>query len=219
MRAKALLLAFALSACASTPGVTDAPAPFSGAAAQTAVTEEFPIAVDLPAGTYRLDPRHKSVSFRIRHMELAWFTARFDTVDATLELDPADPARSRLHATIDPQSVNTGVLNAAGERGFDRQIGRALGDAPITFASTAIERTGRNTARITGDLTMNGQTHPATLEASFAGGAVDPLRGAAMVLGFSAHGVIDRTQWGVTQWGSFAGDDVQIVIEVELVRG
>ena len=88
----------------------------------------------------------------------------------------------------------------------------------MTFASTAIERTGRNTARITGDLTMNGQTHPATLEASFAGGAVDPLRGAATVLGFSAHGVIDRTQWGVTDWGAFAGNEVQIVIEVELVR-
>ncbi len=153
-------------------------------------------------------------------MELAWFTARFDTVEATLELDPADPTRSRLSVSLDPQSVNTGVLNAQGERGFDRQIGRALG-APerVTFVSTAIERTGRNTARVTGDLTMNGQTHPATLEASFAGAAVDPLRGAAMVLGFSAHGTINRTQWGVDDWRSFAGDEVQIVIETEFVRG
>jgi polyisoprenoid-binding protein YceI len=219
MRAALLALAFALSACASAAGVADAPAPFTGAAPVAAAEAAYPVAVDLPAGTYRLDPRHASVLFRIRHMELAWFTARFDTVEASLELDPADPTRSRITASIDPQSVNTGVLNAQGERGFDRQIGRALGgEQRITFASTAIERTGRNTARITGDLTMNGQTHPATLEASFAGGAADPLRGTAMVLGFSAHGVIDRSQWGVTQWSAFAGDDVQLVIEVELVR-
>ena len=48
--------------------------------------------------------------------------------------------------------------------------------------------------------------------------AADPLRGAQTVLGFSAHGVIDRTQWGVNDWSSFAGNDVQLIIEVELVR-
>lgn len=219
MRAAILSLGLVLAACASASGVADAPPPFSSAQPATApAAADYPIAVDLPAGTYRLDPRHASVLFRIRHMELAWFTARFDTVQAELTLDPADPTRSRLTATIDPTSVNTGVLNGQGERSFDRQIGRNLGGAPMTFTSTAIERTGRNTARVTGDLTMNGQTHPVTLEASFAGGAVDPLRGAAMVLGFSAHGVIDRTQWGVTQWGAFAGNEVQLVIEVELVR-
>lgn len=218
MRMAVMSMCLLLTACASAAGVADAPPPFAAPQAAAASAEQYPIAVDLPAGTYRLDPRHASVLFRIRHMELAWFTARFDTVQASLELDPADPTRSRLAATIDPTSVNTGVLNGQGERSFDRQIGRNLGGAPITFTSTTIERTGRNTARVTGDLTMNGQTHPVTLEASFAGGAVDPLRGAAMVLGFSAHGVIDRSQWGVTQWSAFAGNDVQLVIEVELVR-
>lgn len=220
MRAAAFSLCLILAACASAAGVADAPAPFTAAAPAQAAPQaaSYPLAVDLPAGTYRLDPRHASVLFRIRHMQLAWFTARFDTIETSLELDPADPSRSRLSAAIDASSVNTGVLSAQGERGFDRQIARALGGGRISFTSTAIERTGANTARVTGDLTMNGQTHPATLEASFAGGAVDPLRGAAMVLGFSAHGVIDRSQWGVNDWSAFAGNDVQIVIEVELVR-
>jgi polyisoprenoid-binding protein YceI len=182
---------------------------------------DYAVAVDLPAGTYRLDPRHASVTFRIRHTGLAWFTARFDGKAATLDLDPADPARSQLRASVDADSVNTGVLNAQGERAFDRSIGRALGEETtptISFASTSIERTGQHTARVTGDLTMNGQTHPAVLEVTFDGGAVDPLRGGAMVLGFSAHGTIDRTQWGVTEWQSFTGTDVQIVVEAELIR-
>lgn len=222
MRAAILALTLALSACALTQGAGDAPAPFAPAPPPAAaVQEQYPVAVDLPAGSYRLDPRHASVLFRIRHMELAWFTARFDTVEATLELDANNPAQSRLMASVATNSVNTGVLNAQGERGFDRQIGRTLGGEAserISFASTAIERTGRNTARVTGDLTMNGQTHPATLDVTFDGGRVDPLRGGAMVLGFSAHGTIARSTWGVTNWSSFAGDTVQIVIEAELIR-
>jgi polyisoprenoid-binding protein YceI len=221
MRVSAILFAIALSACATAAGAPDQAPPFTGEAPASATAADYPIAVDLPAGSYRLDPRHASVVFRIRHMGLAWFTARFDGKAATLTLDPADPSRSQLRASVDADTVNTGVLNAAGERAFDRSIGRALGEETtpsISFISTAIERTGEHTARITGDLTMNGQTHPATFEATFDGGAVDPLRGGAQVLGFSAHGSINRSEWGVTEWRSFTGEEVQIVIEAELVR-
>jgi polyisoprenoid-binding protein YceI len=216
MRAVCLAFAFGLSACVTAAGAPDRPPPFT---AQQAVAgpSDFPISVDLPAGAYSLDPRHASVHFRIRHEDLAWFTARFDTKDATLTLDPADPSRSRLEANVDPNSVNTGLPDDS-DRSFDRAIGRALGGRPITFVSTSIERTGEHTARMTGDLTMNGRTHPATLDVTFAGAMTDPLRGGAVVLGFSAHGVINRADWGVTEWQAFTGDDVQIVIEAELVR-
>jgi len=71
---------------------------------------------------------------------------------------------------------------------------------------------------VTGDLAMNGQTHPATLDVTFEGGHGDLLRGGAFVLGFSAQGTIDRRQWGVNEWSSFAGHDVQLVISAELVH-
>lgn len=220
MRRSAFAFVLLLAACSSVEGATaPSAAPFSGAPQASApAAANYPIAVDLPAGTYRLDPRHASAIFRIRHIGLSWFTARFDNVQASLELDPADPSRSRLTAQIDPISTNTNVLSAQGERSFDRQIGRALGEQPVTFVSTSIERTGQYTANVTGDLTMNGQTHPATLQVTFAGGTVDALRGAQMVLGFSAHGTINRADWDVTDWGQFAGDEVQIVIEAEFVR-
>jgi polyisoprenoid-binding protein YceI len=221
MRISALLFALAVAACASLPGAQNQPPPFTGEAPQATASADYPVAVDLPAGAYRLDPRHASVLFRVRHMGLAWFTARFDGRAATLTLDPTDPSRSTLTASVDADSVNTGVLNNSGERAFDRSIARALGEdatPTITFASTSIERTGAHTARVTGDLTMNGQTHPATLDVTFDGGAVDPLRGGAMVLGFSAHGAISRAQWGVSEWSAFTGDEVQIVIEGEFVK-
>lgn len=209
MRWSALIAALACTALLSATGAS---------AQSTAPAADFPVAVDLPAGAYQLDPRHASVLFRIQHGGIAWFTARFDTKAATLTLDPADPSHSQLSASIDATSVNTGVLNTQGERSFDQSIGRALGAGQISFTSTAIERTGEQTARVTGDLTLNGQTHPATLEATFEGSGRDILRGGNMVLGFSARGAIDRTQWGVNDWRAFTGSEVQIVIEAEFVR-
>ncbi len=182
------------------------------AAAQTAPA----VSVDQPSGVYRLDPRHASVLFRIRHMDLSWFTARFDTKDATLELNSDDVTQSRFTASV--AGVNTGVLNRDGERAFDAQIDRAMGGAPITFTSTAIERTGEDTARVTGDLTLNGQTHPATFEVRFTGSTTDILRGGNRVLGFSAVGTIDRETWGMRDWRAFTGEQVEIVIEAEFVR-
>ncbi|MBI3439760.1 MAG: YceI family protein [Proteobacteria bacterium] len=225
MRAFIIALGLGLAACVSAQGAVDSQSPFSGQpAAQTQSQTPSPQSftpIDVPAGAYRIDPRHTSVLFRIRHEGISWFTARFDTKDATLQLDPANPSQTHLTASVDATSVNTGLTNTAGERAFDHAIGNAIGaqaTQQITFNSTAVERTGQNTARVTGDLTMNGQTHPATLEVTFGGAHNDIVRGGAVAIGFSAHGVIDRSQWGVTQWTAFAGNDVQIVIETEFTH-
>ncbi|MEQ1491101.1 MAG: YceI family protein, partial [Terricaulis sp.] len=129
MRWSALFVALAATAlvnvsCASAQSTASAQ-PIA-TAHPTAPAANFPIAVDLPAGTYQLDPRHASVLFRIQHGGLAWFTARFDTKTATLTLDPADPSHSQLTASVDATSVNTGVLNAQGARNFAQTSGRAL---------------------------------------------------------------------------------------------
>jgi len=227
MRAFVVAAFLVVSACASVQGAENAPPPFStdAAAAPTAPSldgvADYPIPVDLPAGAYRIDPNHATVLFRIRHMELAWLTARFNDKDATLDLDPTDPSRSRLTASVATASVSSGVADQQGEGRFDHTLARVLGaDATprISFTSTAIHRTGAHTAQVTGDLTLNGQTHPATLDVTFDGGRVDPLRGGSMVLGFSAHGSIDRSQWGVNNWSAFVGNEVQIVIEAELIK-
>ncbi|MDX2237687.1 MAG: YceI family protein [Hyphomonadaceae bacterium] len=217
---RALLLCALLASCAAVAGAPDQAAPFVQAPSPAAPSAPMETPA-VPTGAYRLDRNHASVLFRIRHMDLAWFTGRFDTIEATLELNGERPELSKLNAQIGAASVNSGVLADNGERRFDGVIARALGaetSPQITFASTAIERTDATHARVTGDLTLNGQTHPATLDVTFDGARVDPLRGGAMVLGFSAYGTIDRTQWSVSDWRAFTGEIVQIVIEAELVK-
>ena len=62
-----------------------------------------------------------------------------------------------------------------------------------------VERTGPNTANITGDLTLLGVTKPVTLEARFNGGYEGmPVYDPNGRVGFSAHGSFNRSEFGMT---------------------
>ena len=75
---------------------------------------------------------------------------------------------------------------------------------------------------ITGNLTMHGVTKPVTLAATEEGTGRDPWGNERM--GFSAHGKLDRREFGLT-WnaaletgGVLVGDDIKLNIEAELVK-
>lgn len=176
-----------------------------------------------PAGAYVMDKAHTSVTFRVSHMGFSRYTARFASIDGRLKFDPAHPTAMAVEATIDPQSL---ALNAPPAGFHDQLMGPSFFDAAkfkaITFKSTKVALTGKNTAKVTGDFTLHGVTKPVTLDVTYNGGypanAMDP--GGARV-GFSAHGVIQRSAFGmgfgVPAKGSNmgVGDDVEVMIETE----
>jgi polyisoprenoid-binding protein YceI len=232
MRSFILAASLALAACATAQAQPGEPAPAQqNAAAATAspVPAALPDAsgasldpADAPAGTYNLDPRHASVIWRVRHTGVGIYVARFDQTAAVLNFDPQQPEASTLSVTIQANSVSTGLRGANGELSFDHQIAQVLGaDAhpEITFESKSVTRTGPTTGLVAGDLTLNGQTHPATLEVNFHGGRFVQLRG-KHVLAFSARTIIDRKQWDVESliFNRFAGDEVEIIVEGEFVK-
>ncbi|QCI78714.1 YceI family protein [Hankyongella ginsenosidimutans] len=68
-------------------------------------------ALDVPSGVYAVDPTHASVTWKVMHLGLAKYTARFTKVDAELTLDAADPTKSKVFVAIDPRSVRTDYPN------------------------------------------------------------------------------------------------------------
>lgn len=206
------LSALALTACTTNPSGAASPA-----IAAQAPTEAASVQITAPTAAYGLDLSHTSVQFRIRHLGLAMYTARFNKVDGTLNFNQADPTASTIEVTIDPSSVDTGLQFArANDQGkFNGEIAQALGASPITFKSTKVERTGPAVGRVTGDLTMNGQTRPVTLDVTYYGSRTSPFAPTKTLMGFAARGVIDRTQWGVNNWIQFTDRNVEIVIESE----
>jgi polyisoprenoid-binding protein YceI len=169
-----------------------------------------------PAGIYVVDTKHVSVHWKISHLGLSNYTARFDKIDGELNFDPKDPSKSTVRITIDPKSVNTGLPDfdkkLAGEGYFD-----SAKNPSITFTSTSIEKTSDTTGKITGDLSLNGVTKPVTLDTVFNGGAFNQYAG-GHALGFSAKTKIKRSDFGMTTLLPAVGDDVEILIEIEFLQ-
>jgi polyisoprenoid-binding protein YceI len=168
-----------------------------------------------------MDPTHASVTWKVMHMGLSNYTARFAKSDATLVFDPAKPEASKLTATVDPLSIRTDFPFVEKED-FDKKLAK---DAKwfnaeffdkITFASTAVKMTGAKTADVTGDLTLLGVTKPVVLKVTFNGGMAAHPMTKKPAIGFSATGSVKRSEFGLTGGIPFVGDDVAVSIEAEM---
>lgn len=212
----------ALAACSPPP----AQKPAEPAAKAAPAAPEPPATAD--AGDYVMDLSHTSVNFRLSHIGLSNYTARFTRMDGKLAFDPANPAAQSVTATIDAHSLQTNYPDPA-KLDFDAQVEKQFLEADkfptITFASTKVEPTGPRTATITGDLTLHGVTRPITLEATYNGGykagQMDP---SGARVGFSAHGAFNRSDFGIA-YGLPApgttlgvGDRIDVAIETEFTK-
>ncbi len=181
-----------------------------------------PVAVDVPKGIYTLDPPHASLVFKVNHLGFSNYTARFSKFDAKLTIDPKRPAKAQLSATIDPRSLE---LNAPPAGFLDQLMGEQFFDAAkypeMTFKSTKVSLTNIDTAEVTGNLTLHGQTHPVTMHVKFNGGYPGMQMDPHARIGFSAEGELKRSDFGMgfgvpapgTKFG--VGDEVSFAIEAE----
>jgi polyisoprenoid-binding protein YceI len=175
---------------------------------------------DMPAGIYVQDDAHTSLTWKVNHLGLSNYTARFTKVKATLDYDPKNPEKSTVTAVIDPLSVRTDFPKPE-EKDFDLKLATDkawfnAGEFPkIEFKSTRIERTGETTGKIHGDLTMLGITKPVVLDATFNGAYAKMPFSNLPALGFSATTSLQRSHWGFDTYVPTIGDKVDVMIEME----
>lgn len=166
-----------------------------------------------PIGRYAVEPHHTEVMFSIIYQGTTDYYGRFDRTSGTLNYDAAEPEKSALTITIDMTSIDTpsAALNRelSGPDVFD-----AAKFPTATFTATSITRSGPTTGKITGNLTIKNITKPVTLDVTFHGGAMNPMSN-AYSMGFSATGIIKRTDFGITgmRWEPLVSDDVKLIIE------
>ncbi len=211
---------------------------FSGLVAAAALAFAVPaFAADMPAmtvtpnppaGAYTLDKTHGSLLFRVNHLGFSHYTARFTRFDAQLQFDPAKPEAMHVSATVDATSIQTDYPNP--KPNFDKELqSKSWLDAAafpkMTFESATVQKTGANTAKVSGNLTLHGVTKPVSLDITYNGGYagmnMDP---GGSRIGFSARGVLKRSDFGVA-FGIPApgttigvGDDVEVIIEAEFIK-
>jgi polyisoprenoid-binding protein YceI len=167
--------------------------------------------------TYKVDTSHSAIRFTVRHMMFAKVHGRFDKWAAELELDEDDPTNARVDVKIEAASVSTsedkrdGHLRSADF--FDVEH-----HPELRFVSKRVEKKGDD-LHLVGDLTIRGTTREVALEVERLGEGKNPW--GQRVIGFSAHGKIERKDFGLT-WnaaletgGVLVGDAVNIEIELE----
>jgi polyisoprenoid-binding protein YceI len=167
-----------------------------------------------PAGEYRLDKSHTSVTMKLTHLGLSYYTMRFDKVQGDYAYDPAHPEATKVEVTIDPTSVDTG------DAGFNRQIAGEVFEADkfpqIRFVSTGLRSTSDGRGVLVGDLTFHGVTKTVNLDVIYNGLGRGLLHEPRM--GFSASTVIRRSDFGATKYEPMVGDTVSVLIETEFSK-
>lgn len=221
----AAVLAILLLSIASCSPDESAPAAAPQAAPAEAAAAPAPAAPDvskLPAGAYKLDPSHASLVFKVNHLGFSNYTAQFRSFTVDMTLDPANPEAAKLTTLIDLKSLDipTPPAGFVAELLSDAWLGASI-TPQMKYESTRITRTGPATADILGNLTLKGVTKPVTLHATFNGGYEGHPMDPAARIGFSAHGTLKRSDFGIDIGipapGSTMGvfDEVTFEIETE----
>ena len=168
---------------------------------------------------WEIDTAHTHIEFAVKHMMISTVKGRFDKFSGTFHVDEQDIPASRVAIEIDAASINTNQdyrdnhLRSADFLDVEHY-------PTITFKSTRVERSGPESAKVTGSLTIKGQARPVTLDVTLEGDITD-MKGQRRQA-YSATTTISRKEWGL-EWnvalesgGWLVGDAIQIAIEAEV---
>jgi polyisoprenoid-binding protein YceI len=164
------------------------------------------------AGDYKLDKSHAKILWSVSHFGFSTYYGEFTDFDARLSLDPANPSASRLTATIGTSSIATHD-NALDTHLKSADFFDVANHPQARFVSTEVRPTGPNKAKVTGQLTLLGQTRPLTLDVTF-NQAGDNMAG-IYTAGFSATGKIRRSDYGMRYGLPAVGDEIDLTISGE----
>ncbi|MEX0367585.1 YceI family protein [Ruegeria sp. HKCCD8929] len=165
---------------------------------------------------YVLDSSHSQVVFTYNHLGFSTTTGMFSGFAGEIMFDQEDPAASSVSVSMPVTSMLTGWEKREEHFMSEDFFGASDGDL-VTFTSTGIEVTGENTAKITGDLSMNGVTKAVVLDAKLNQAGEHPMAGKPWA-GFDATTTLLRSDFNVGKFAPFVGDEVELKISVEAMK-
>lgn len=166
--------------------------------------------------TWKVDPTHSEIEFKVKHMMISTVTGSFEKFDAQVEAadDTFKNANFNFSAKID--SINT--------KNSDRDTHLKSDDffnaekfPQLTFKSKSFD--GK---KMVGDLTIRDITKEITLDVDFNGIAEDPY--GQTKAGFEAEGTINRKDFNlnwnaVTEAGSIVvSDKVRLIANLQFIK-
>jgi polyisoprenoid-binding protein YceI len=179
-------------------------------------TQTTQVPVEVRAGVYELDSAHGKITWSVDHLGFSTYYGQFVNVQATLNLDPANPSNSALTATIPLTAVapNSDGLKAHLQTAdfFD-----TANHPTATFVSRSVtvDPEDASAATVVGDLTLRGVTRPVTMEVEF--NQAGPSMGNVYKTGFDGAATIKRSEFGVNFAIPAVSDEVELHIAGEFI--
>lgn len=162
---------------------------------------------------FTLDPSHSQVVFSYNHLGFSTTYGMFAGFEGEIMFDEDAPAMSSVDVSMPVMSMFTGWEKREEHFMSDEFFDAVKGDM-ITFESTGIEVTGEDSAKITGDLTMNGTTQSVVLDTELTKQAAHPMEKKPW-LGFTATTTLLRSDYGVDKFAPVISDEVEVRISIE----
>jgi polyisoprenoid-binding protein YceI len=171
--------------------------------------------------TYKIDPAHSEILFKVKHLMITNVTGSFGTFDGTLESESADFSDAKATFEADINSISTNNEQRDGHLKGD-DFFSAEKFPKLTFVSTSFVKVNDEDYKLTGDLTIKGVTKSVTLDVTYGGTTNDPW--GQTKAGFEINGKINRKDFGlvwgvVTEAGSvLLSDDVKLALNVQFTK-
>ena len=170
--------------------------------------------------TWSIDNSHSHVGFSIKHMMVATVRGQFHDYSGVMTIDPDNLANSTVTGEIAVSSIDTRDAKRD-EHLKSADFFNVEAFPTITYRSTRVEKTGDDTFKVFGDLTIKDVTKEVALDIEYSGTAKDPWGNTKT--GFSATGTINRKDFGLG-WnavletgGVLVGETVKIQLDIEAV--
>jgi len=181
-----------------------------GAAPIAALAEATLEPDQIPAGTYVIDSKETQLRYATLHMGFTQFWGVFPDATGTLTIDPKNLSATKLSVKAPVSHLETTNRELNGELLSDEFFSEAKFGS-IRFVSTGVTRTGPRTAKVAGDLTIKGVTRPVVLDATFNGSGPNAFS-KITTLGFSAHTMVKRSDFGLGKYVPIVSDETEISI-------
>jgi polyisoprenoid-binding protein YceI len=171
--------------------------------------------------TYKIDPMHSEITFKVKHLMITNVTGSFQEFDATLDANEDDFSDAKISFEANVNSISTN--NEQRDAHLKSADFFAADEFPkLQFSSTSFQKKSADNYSLIGDLTIKGITKSVALTVEYGGNMTDFY--GQNKAGFDISGKINRSDFGLT-WsavteagGIVVSEEVKLHVAVQMVK-
>lgn len=168
--------------------------------------------------SYTIDKEHSFANFSVRHV-VSKASGTFPDITGKIAIDRDDLAKSSVQARINVFSVNTAHAKRDEHLRDKTDYLEAAKYGEMTFVSTRVEATGKDSGVLHGKFTLHGVTREIAMPFKVLGFGKDPWGGERA--GFEAHTTLNAADYGfgwAAKPNAPVGSEIAVTLLIEAIK-